>query len=405
MLEPDASDAELIRAAARNHVSWMARGAQVAGGDIVRERRLRWIAPAASAGGEAALPFPGVPSRPALDRMLAGCRARGAVGVGCWASGLEPTGELAARLVARGFEWGWQPHWMAIDLARVPADADDPRVSLVEAVPEYGGYGQTLMALARSRPRRFWHAVARVDGAYAGHAWAHVVNGRLGGAGIYDVEVAPEHRLKGLGRALTAAVCRPAAAAGAHVATLNATGEGELLYRSLGFRSLGHGQTWWLHRPGLKAPPPADLVALAEAAGRGDVGSLARLAPAPELLAARLANGYDAPHVALHAGHREAAAWLVDHGAPLDAVLAWDLGGEERLTALARDERAALDAPVDSDGSTVLHLAVWRGDIALLDLALSLGADRERRDTAHDATAAEWARYFGREDLAARLRA
>jgi hypothetical protein len=31
------------------------------------------------------------------------------------------------------------------------------------------------------------------------------------------------------------------------MATLNATGEGELLYRALGFRSLGHGQTWWLH--------------------------------------------------------------------------------------------------------------------------------------------------------------
>ena len=403
MLEPGASDVELIRAAARNHWSWMARGAQAAGGEVVRERGLRWIAP--PAGGEAALPFPAAPSRPALDRMLAGCRARGARGVACWASGLEPTGELAARLVARGFEWGWQPHWMVIDLAHAPSDADDPRVSLVEVVPEYGDHGQAVLALAGARPRRFWHAVARVDGAYAGHAWAHVVDGRLGGAGIYDVEVAPEHQRKGLGRALTAAVCRQAAASGARVATLNATGEGELLYRSLGFRSLGHGQTWWLHSPGLKAPPPAELVALAEAAGRGDVGSLARLAPAPALLAARLANGYDAPHVALHAGHREAAAWLVDHGAPLDAVLAWDLGGEERLTALARDDRAALDAPVDPDGSTVLHVAVWRGDIALLELALSLGADRERRDTAHDATAAEWARYFGREDLATRLRA
>jgi ribosomal protein S18 acetylase RimI-like enzyme len=311
MLEPNASDPELIRAAARNHVSWLARGAEAAGGEVVRERGLRWIAP--PAGGEAALPFPGVPSRPALDRMLAGCRARGAVGIGCWASGLEPTAELAARLVARGFEWGWQPHWMAIDLAHAPT-ADDPCVSLVEVVPEYGGGGQALMALARARPRRFWHAVARVDGAYAGHAWAHVVGGRLGGAGIYDVDVMPQHRRKGLGRALTAAVCRPAAAAGARVATLNATGEGELLYRSLGFRSLGLGQTWWLHRPGLQAPPAPELVAVAEAAGRGDVRSLARLAPAPALLAARLANGYDAAQVALNAGHREAAAWLVERG-------------------------------------------------------------------------------------------
>jgi hypothetical protein len=55
------------------------------------------------------------------------------------ASGLESTDELAARLVARGFEWGWQPHWMAIDLAELALDKDDFRVSLVEHVPEYGG--------------------------------------------------------------------------------------------------------------------------------------------------------------------------------------------------------------------------------------------------------------------------
>jgi hypothetical protein len=46
------------------------------------------------------------------------------------------------------------------------------------------------------------------------------------------------------------AVCRAAANAGARMATLNATGEGELLYRALGFRSLGLGQTWWLHNLG-----------------------------------------------------------------------------------------------------------------------------------------------------------
>jgi predicted N-acetyltransferase YhbS len=401
MLEPGASDADLIRAAARNHFSWMARQSEAAGGEVVRERGLRWIAP--GTGGEAALPFPRAPSRPALERMLAGCRARGARGVGCWATGLEPTGELAARLVARGFEWGWKAHWMAIDLAQAPAGADDPRVTVVEAVPEYRAHGQVLMALARARPLRFWHAVARVDGAYAGHAWSHVVGGRLGGAGIYDVDVAPEHRRKGLGGALTAAVCRPAAAAGARVATLNATGEGELLYRALGFRSLGHGQTWWLHTPGLQAPPAPALVAVAEAAGRGDVRALARLAPAPELLAARLANGYDVAHVALHAGQPDAAGWLVDRGAPLDALLAWDLGGEERLRALVRADPAALDAAIEADGATVLHTAVWRSDAALLDVALSLGADRERRDATYRATALEWARHFGRAALAARL--
>src|SRR5262249_5003668 len=153
----------------------------------------------------------------------------------------------------------------------------DPRVALVHEVPEYDGFGQAVLQLTARRPRRFWHAVARIDGAYAGHASAHAIGGKLAGAGIYDVEVPPRHRRRGLGRALTLAVCRAAAAAGARVVTLNATGEGELLYRALGFRSLGWGQTWWIHRAGLRSPPRADLVALAEAAGRGDVQALARL--------------------------------------------------------------------------------------------------------------------------------
>jgi GNAT superfamily N-acetyltransferase len=248
MLGPDAGDVELIRAAARNHVSWMTRAAVATGGAVVREHRLTWTTP--RPGGEAMLLFPRAASPAALDAVLESARERRARGIGCWASGLESIDDLAERLMERDFEWGWQPHWMAIDLTRLPIADDDPRVSLVERVPEYGEYGSRLVALARARPRRSWHAVARVDGDYAGHAWAHLIGGRLGSAGIYDVDVLPDHRRRGLGRALTLAVCRAAANAGARMATLNATGEGELLYRALGFRSLGHGQTWWLHNLG-----------------------------------------------------------------------------------------------------------------------------------------------------------
>jgi hypothetical protein len=107
------------------------------------------------------------------------------------------------------------------------------------------------------------------------------VGGKLGGAGIYDVDVVPSQRRRGLGRALTLAVCRAAARAGARVATLNATGEGELLYRALDFRSLGLGPTWWIHRAGLRQPARPQLVAAAEAAGRGDLRALERLDPPP----------------------------------------------------------------------------------------------------------------------------
>lgn len=309
-------DAELIRAAARNHASWFRTTATVAGGGFMRSAGLSWVAP--PAGGEAMLPFPRRASRPALDAMLRWCRRHDVAGIGCWTTGLESTTELAARLVARGFEWGWMAHWMAIDLAALPLGETDPRVSLATEVPEYGGHGKRMLELTSGR---FWHAVAREDGSYAGRAWAHVTGGRLGCAGIYDVDVAPRSRGRGLGRALTLAVCRAAAAAGASTATLNATGAGELLYGRLGFRSLGHGQTWWIHRDGLRATRRPGLVAVAEAAGRGDVEALERLAPRKALLRARLpGNRLTLPQVALAAGQHATVEWLVARGAELDAL-------------------------------------------------------------------------------------
>ena len=69
---------------------------------------------------------------------------------------------------------------------------------------------------------------------------------RNGVAGIYDMGIAQRERRRGIGRALTGrALELGRVAAGAGVATLNATPEGELLYRRLGFRSVGFAQTWW----------------------------------------------------------------------------------------------------------------------------------------------------------------
>ena len=114
----------------------------------------------------------------------------------------------------------------------------------------------------------------------------------------------PSQRRRGLGRALTLAVCRAAARAGARVATLNATGEGELLYRALGFRSLGLGQTWWIHRAGLRAPPPPELVARRRG-GRARRPPRAR-APRSAARGERLpGNGLTLAEVARDAGHRD----------------------------------------------------------------------------------------------------
>ena len=275
-----------VRAAVRNHTSWMTAQAEAGGGGPRSHGSLRWIVSAD--GGSASLPFPDAVAGDDADAMLADCRARGQTGIGCWTSGLDPIGEIAAVLVARGFEWGWSAHWMAFDLDALPR-IDDDRVR-VEPGPV----------------RDSWKAFAPG----AGQAIVHLADGE---AGLYDVGVEPGMQRSGLGRALTVAALDAARRAGATLATVNATEDGERLYRAVGARSLGHGQTFWIHGDGLAAPVPPALVAAAEAAGRGETPGSASAAT----LAARLpGNGMGLAHVAQAAGHAETARRLAALGAP-----------------------------------------------------------------------------------------
>jgi GNAT superfamily N-acetyltransferase len=156
--------------------------------------------------------------------------------VGCWS--LAPDDRLGERLRGLGFQDGWQPHWMGIDPGRPP---DLSARHAVERNDECSprlpyGHGAPLDDVAR-------HFVARDGATLAGHVVLHV-EGATGG--VYDMGVAPGHRRRGYGTALTLAVLGAADELGCTSVTLNATSEGEPLYRSVGFASLGHGMTWWL---------------------------------------------------------------------------------------------------------------------------------------------------------------
>lgn len=259
--------AALIRAAAANHRAWFrllarARGGRVerAGGiDLIVDRRAATIA---------------FPPQPEVEAAVARIRELGLQDAACWS--MSPDRDLGTRLVARGFGWGWQPHWMALDLARIsepdprhPVDVGD--VEIPDAVP-YGGDPDAPPAV---------HVSVSVDGIVAGHA---TMNPWRGVAGIYSMGVDPAHRRNGIGRALTIAACRIAAEHGCTHATLNATGEGELLYRAGGFESVGRRQTWWCSA----GPEPTPRqVALAEAIGFGDLGALTAIDPTPAELSSR----------------------------------------------------------------------------------------------------------------------
>jgi ribosomal protein S18 acetylase RimI-like enzyme len=258
-LGPGAADGTLERAAAANQRDWLARQAAAAGGKAVRERGVTWtVAPDA-----AAILFPAL-SGAAADRVIDGAvraaRRSGAREVSCWSALPTRPADLGERLAVRGFGLGWQAHWMARELDRLPpaprpggvvVDVVDPAEPWVaESLPyDDPGAAERRRALAARRPRHVWHVAARRDGTPVGHATLSAGTGTLGVAGIYDVGVRPDERRRGIGRALTAAVCALARERGYVYATLNATYEGELLYRALGFRSVGLAQTWWLHLP------------------------------------------------------------------------------------------------------------------------------------------------------------
>jgi GNAT superfamily N-acetyltransferase len=333
--------------------------------------------------------------------------------VGCWS--LLPTQpvDLDIRLLARGFQLGWQPCWMWVELERMqhhtaPAGL---RIELLEAAPTWDAprlpyYSRedagVSLAMAALPPRQIWHVVAWLDGEPVGHSTLCLTRGSLGIAGIYGVGVVPEARNRGVGKAVVAAVCRLGRDLGARIAMLNGTGE--RMYRQLGFERLGYGQTWWLNVMRLVMHwPSQQRIALAEAVGRGDLSALAALAR----------QGWDAPldqpltnemtllELAAHAQQPNSAEWLIGQGVALDLLPAWDLGWKDRVVHLLEAHPELANRRSGEMGTTPLHTAVERNDLELARVLLAARPDLESRDSRFGGTPLGWARHLQRTELIA----
>lgn len=283
-------------------------------------------------------------------------RTRGADG-GIWS--VRPADELGVRLVARGYEWGWRPHWMGVDL-----DAEPQGVGEFTVQPAAAPFAKTLPYREEGPlPAGAIHLGVRLREKVVGPV---VVVPLDGVAGIYSMGVAPKARGRGIGMALTKAGLRAAWDAGCGAAVLNATDDGERLYARAGFRSLGWGQTWW---PSGDPAPAARQVAITEAVGFGDLDALEDLrplesecAPAPLLLAAVT-------------GRSASVEWLL-----------------ARFPALAATR-------FPPHGGNLLHVAVEHDRPEPIATALRLGVDPEARDRSFDATPAAWAAHLGHDHL------
>ena len=200
-----ADDAILLRAVAANHRAWFRRTALAAGGTVERLGRGLELA---TSGASGTIGFPPPGARAALtarvDAVLARADALGLRMLGCMA--LHEDRTLGTLLVARGFEWGWAPHWMALDLARAPGDPTAAHT----VVPAPDALPRDLPYAVGRRPAPARHLAVLEGDRPVGHV---VVHPWRGVAGIYDMGVAPDRRRRGVGRALTLAAAGVAAIA------------------------------------------------------------------------------------------------------------------------------------------------------------------------------------------------
>lgn len=218
---------DLLRAVADNHRSWfMAHATSVEHFDGME------VIVSSSSGS---LMFPDDPRPDQLDAMM----RLGLSRMSCWSLTEDVT--LGVRLLARGFEWGWQPWWMARDLAQPIAE------------PEWEVLADDTH-----------HLTTREGGHVAVHPWQGI-------AGLYDMGVVESKRRRGIGTSLTLGALHLAKQLGCTWATLNATPMGDPVYRRAGFFQTGKGRTWWLH-PGPRPTP--EQTRLVEAVGFGELDAI-----------------------------------------------------------------------------------------------------------------------------------
>jgi GNAT superfamily N-acetyltransferase len=413
LLQDDASPAQLERAAAINHTSLFKQEAETLGGGYLTKGDLSWTS--GTPYSPSMVPFPALEPEQAgamLDELISFYLKQPPKGAGCWSLDPPCPADLGARLLARGFQPGWRPRWMGLDLHRVQTDHPAPKgldifidntISLdnIKDLP----YAQVVIPSSRMAelPGQWTRFIARWKGKIVAHSVVFLSTGPFGAAGIYHVGVVPRARSLGIGKAVTLAACLHARDKGYRYAVLNSTDAGRTTYERLGFATKGEGYTWWLIMDRLLAHPPSPReVTLAEAVARGDRDSLARLRShyEPADLNRPITNGMTLMELAVHCRRPDAAEWLLAGGAACSILDAWDLDWKDRARQWVAANPGSVNRQYGEWNKTLLHFAAERNDAELAQLALSADANLHLKDKAYQGTALGWAQHFGHKQIA-----
>lgn len=408
----NATNQQLEKAVALNHTELFCLNALAAGGDVWKADGITWTH--CKQSGESMIAFPNLSEdrvASQLDEIMQYYLHQPPRGVGCWS--LHPTqpADLGIRLLARGFQPGWRPNWMCLDLNEMETNHSLPpglevipdnttSITNVKDLP-YADTDITVYVNQKdknlSRAQRF---IAKLDGEIVAHSAVLLSSGPLGVGGLYHVGVVPAVRNKGIGKAVVIAACLHAKEQGYQYVTLNGTGQ--RMYRQCGFKKIGDGWTWWLKIDRLLAhPPTTNEVLFLEAIGHGDIASLDKLSGLfnKEFYHKPITNGMTLIEFAIHCEQHPAAEWLVAQGAPIRLLEAYDLGWKDRALQLIKEDPRLVNKTYGDWQITLLHIAAERNDIDLARLALAGKPDLHITDKMFNSTPLGWAEYFGRTQI------
>jgi GNAT superfamily N-acetyltransferase len=413
LLQDDAPPQLLERAAAVNHTSLFKQEAEALGGNYLTKGDLSWTS--GTPFSPSMIPFPDLAPEEAgsqLDELIGFYLKYPPKGAGCWSLDPARPADLGARLLARGFQPGWRPRWMGLDLLRIQSYHLTPKgleisidntISLdnIKGLP----YAQVVIPSPNiaELPGQWTRFIARLKGKIIAHSVVFLSTGPYGAAGIYHVGVVPNARGLGIGKAVTLAACIYARDKGYRYAVLNSTDAGRPTYERLGFTTTGEGNTWWLVTDRLLAHPPAPTeVMLAEAVAGGNHTMLESLRSryTSAELNRPITNGMTFVELAVHCRQPAAAEWLLAGGATCTILDAWDLDWKDRARELVAADPSSVNRLYGEWNKTLLHFAAERNDEELARLALSAGPDLHLKDKAYQSTALGWAEHLGHRNIA-----
>ena len=127
----------------------------------------------------------------------------------------------------------------------------------------------------------------------------------------------------------------------------------------------------------------------------------------PERIRLQNQSGVGLLDVAAYAGQPKVAEWLLDQGATMNPITAYELGWADRIPEMARSDPDIVSRRVGN--LSPLHIAILRrdtGEIRDMELARILvecGADLAAVDDRHRSTPLGWAQAFNDEEAIAFL--